>query len=266
MTEIISIHSFRGGTGKSNTTANLAVALARMGKRVAIVDTDIQSPGIHILFGLDDERMDRTLNDYLWGDCSIEDAAYDVGQELGLDEGELAVIGGGVYLVPSSIKVGEITRVLREGYDVGVLNEGFNALGERLSLDYLLIDTHPGLNEETLLSITISNILLVVLRPDQQDFQGTAVTVDVARKLEVPEILLVVNKALSDYDFDELRAEIERTYELPVAGILPLSEDVVRLASRGVFCVQSPDHAISKEIGRIAERVVAATGSAAQRA
>ena len=266
MTEIISIHSFRGGTGKSNTTANLAVAIARMGKRVGIVDTDIQSPGIHILFGLDDERMDRSLNDYLWGECAIEDAAYDVGAKLGLDGGDLAVIGGGVHLVPSSIKVGEITRVLREGYDVGVLNEGFKALGERLNLDYLLIDTHPGLNEETLLSITISKVLVVVLRPDQQDFQGTAVTVDVARKLEVPEILLVVNKALADFDFDALRSEIERTYDLPVAGILPLSEDVVRLASRGVFCVEQPDHPISKEIARIAERVVTSTDSAASRA
>ncbi len=266
MTDIISIHSFRGGTGKSNTTANLAVAIARMGKRVGIVDTDIQSPGIHILFGLDDERMDRSLNDYLWGDCAIEDAAYDVSEKLGLDGGELAVIGGGVHLVPSSIKVGEITRVLREGYDVGVLNDGFNALGERLRLDYLLIDTHPGLNEETLLSITISNMLLVVLRPDQQDFQGTAVTVDVARKLEVPKILLVVNKALPDYDFDALRAEIEKTYDLPVAGILPLSEDVVRLASNGVFVVEEPDHPISKEIALIAERVVASTESAATRA
>ena len=256
MTDIISIHSFRGGTGKSNTTANLAVAIARLGKRVGIVDTDIQSPGIHVLFGLDDERMDRSLNDYLWGNCSIEEAAYDVGEQLGVDGGELAVIGGGVHLVPSSVKVGEITRVLREGYDVGVLNDGFNSLGERLGLDYLLIDTHPGLNEETLLSITISTVLVLVLRPDQQDFQGTAVTVDVARKLEVPEILLVVNKVLADYDFDEVRAQIEKTYDLPVAGMLPLSEDVVRLASAGVFCVKEPEHPISEEIARIARRVV----------
>ena len=266
MTDIISIHSFRGGTGKSNTTANLAVAIARMGKRVGIVDTDIQSPGIHILFGLDDEQIDNSLNDYLWGDCAIEDAAYDVGEKLGVDGGEQAVIGGAVYLVPASIKVGKITRVLREGYDVGVLNDGFNELGERLHLEYLLLDTHPGLNEETLLSITISNVLLLVLRPDQQDFQGTAVTVDVARKLEVPEILLVVNKVLLDYDFDALRAEIEKTYGLPVAGILPLSEDVVRLASGGVFCVREPNHPISKEIARIAERVVVLKESAAPRA
>ena len=51
---IISTHSFRGGTGKSNTTANLAVLTACAGYRVGVIDTDIQSPGIHVLFQLDE--------------------------------------------------------------------------------------------------------------------------------------------------------------------------------------------------------------------
>ena len=50
MTKIISVHSYRGGTGKSNLVANLATNLALQGKRVASIDIDIQSPGIHILF------------------------------------------------------------------------------------------------------------------------------------------------------------------------------------------------------------------------
>ena len=54
MAKIVSVHSYRGGTGKSNLTANLAACLAAAGKRVAVVDTDIQSPGIHMLFGLED--------------------------------------------------------------------------------------------------------------------------------------------------------------------------------------------------------------------
>ena len=66
MGQIVSIHSYRGGTGKSNLTANLAVCLASSGKRVAVVDTDIQSPGIHLLFGLEDTSGLKTLNDYLW--------------------------------------------------------------------------------------------------------------------------------------------------------------------------------------------------------
>ena len=44
MSKIVSIHSFRGGTGKSNSTANLAATVAEAGYRVGIVDTDIQSP------------------------------------------------------------------------------------------------------------------------------------------------------------------------------------------------------------------------------
>jgi cellulose biosynthesis protein BcsQ len=71
MGKIVSIHSFRGGTGKSNTTANLAAQVALAGKRVGVVDTDIQSPGIHVLFGLNEEKMGRTLNEFLNGDCSI---------------------------------------------------------------------------------------------------------------------------------------------------------------------------------------------------
>ena len=78
MSKIVSIHSYRGGTGKSNSTANLAVAVARKGYRVGIVDTDIQSPGIHILFDIDQVQIEHTLNDFLWGRCAIADAACDV--------------------------------------------------------------------------------------------------------------------------------------------------------------------------------------------
>jgi septum site-determining protein MinD len=76
MTRIVSLHSYRGGTGKSNLTANLATTIAMQGKRVGIIDTDIQSPGIHILFQLDEKMINRSLNDYLWGRCAIADTAY----------------------------------------------------------------------------------------------------------------------------------------------------------------------------------------------
>jgi len=249
MAKIVSIHSFRGGTGKSNTTANVSVTVAQRGYRVGVVDTDINSPGIHVLFGLEEGDMERALNDYLWGLCGIQDTAYDVGGKLGLDSGS-------IYLVPSSIKAGEITRILRDGYDPGMLNEGFQALIESLDLDYLFIDTHPGLNEETLLSIAISDALIIVMRPDKQDFQGTAVTVEVARKLDVPNMALLVNKALVSLDFAALKQQVEGIYSCPVVGILPLSEDVVRLASGGVFCVHFPDHPLSQTIQGVADWVL----------
>lgn len=253
MTKIVSIHSFRGGTGKSNLTANLAATLARQGQCVAIVDTDIQSPGIHVLFKLDVEQMDHTLNDYLWGRCTAKEAACDVSDTLKTEE-----MGndGRLYLIPSSIKATEIARVLREGYDVGRLNDGFEELIRCLNLDYLLIDTHPGLSEETLLSITISDVLVIILRPDSQDFQGTAVAVEVARKLEVTKLLLVVNKAVSTLDYNDLQTQVETTYNAPVAGIVPFSEEVMQLGSNGLFCLSYADHPFSNTVLKIAQQIV----------
>jgi MinD-like ATPase involved in chromosome partitioning or flagellar assembly len=248
MGEIISIHSFRGGTGKSNLTANIATQVAMRGKRVGIVDTDINSPGIHVLFGFDETRITKALNDYLWGKSPIEDAAYDLSATAGNEPGRGFLKGLNIWLIPASIRTGEIARILREGYDVGLLNEGFHTLLDKLQLDYLFIDTHPGLNEETLLSIAISNALIIILRPDQQDFQGTAVTVDVARKLEVPHLRLVVNKVLTRYDFAKVRADISATYNVPVAGVLPLSEDVAANASNNIFSALNPDHPWSKGV------------------
>lgn len=249
MTIIVSTHSYRGGTGKSNTTANIAAQLALRGRRVAIVDTDIQSPGIHVLFGLEPDRLRYTLNDYLWGRCRIEEAAHDVTDRIAETTG--AAAGGAVMLVPSSVRPGEIARVVKEGYDVNLLNDGFQELSHALALDYLLIDTHPGVNEETLLSIAISDTLLLVLRPDHQDYQGTAVTLDLARRLGVPQLLLIVNKVLPSLDFRQLSDRIASTYRVPVAAVLPLSEDMVRLGSGGLFSLLAPSSAYADGIAAI---------------
>jgi MinD-like ATPase involved in chromosome partitioning or flagellar assembly len=254
MTTVISVHSFRGGTGKSNTTSNVAAQLAAAGARVGVVDTDIQSPGIHVLFGFAD-NLDKTLNDFLWGKIPIREAAHDVTSKVA--ESMPVKPGGALFLVPSSMKAADIARVLREGYDVGALNDGFRDLARDMQLDYLLIDTHPGLNEETLLSITISDVLLLILRPDRQDFQGTAVTVDVARRLDVPALFLVVNKVPAGVDLGDLRDQMDRAYGVETVAMLPLSVEVVQNASAGLFSLTSPDTEWSQQIRQIAARISA---------
>src|SRR3954451_22333979 len=93
MSKIVSIHAFRGGTGKSNITANLAALMAAEGCRVGVIDTDIQTPGIHVLFDLDEQKPRRSLNDYLWGKCELQDTTYNVTPQLKMDvPGKLLVI------------------------------------------------------------------------------------------------------------------------------------------------------------------------------
>ncbi|MBI1880652.1 MAG: MinD/ParA family protein [Chloroflexi bacterium] len=205
MSKIISVHSFRGGTGKSNTTANITALLASQGLRVGVIDTDIQSPGIHVLFGLDEDDMGR----------------------------------------------------FREGYDVGLLNDGFHDLVENLNLDVLMIDTHPGLNEETLLSIAISDALIIILRPDSQDYQGTGVTVEVARKLNVPRLLLLVNKVPEVFNFADVQKRVEETYHSEVAAVLPHSDEMMALASSGIFALRYPDHKVTQALKQVAAKLMA---------
>jgi len=250
MSKMIAIHSFRGGTGKSNLTANLAVAIALQGHRVAVVDTDLQSPGIHALFNIDDTRKHQTLNDYLWNHSSISDAAWDCSSDLGI-KGK-----GKVFLIPSSLNANEIARIDSEGYKVSLLNSGFRRLIQDLQLDYLFIDTHPGISRETLLSIAISDLVLVILRPDRQDFQGTAVTVDVARQLTVQNIMLVINKVPSKIDFCTLQQQVEKTYQVPVAGHLPLVEDMALLSSSGLFCLKYPTHPLTQGFNQMAANIL----------
>ena len=250
MPKVVAIHSYRGGTGKSSFTANLVTAIASQGKRVGIVDIDLPSPGIHNLLNLEVENLNKTLNSYLWGVYPIEETAYEVTKNVGL-KGE-----GKLFLVPSSIRPDDIARVLKEGYKVSLLHDGFRKLVKTLDLDYLFIDTHPGLSKDTFLSIAISHFVILILRPDKQDYQGTAVTVDVARRLKVRKMVLAVNKALSSMSFKNLQEKIEQVYDVPVAGVFPLSVEMAKLASEGVFIISNPDHAITKEFQKVAQQII----------
>ena len=252
MTTIVSVHSFRGGTGKSNLTANVAAVLAAGGARVAIVDTDVQSPGVHVLFGLD-HTAGPGLNDYLWGTHAITEVAIDVTDRVRAHQP--VAESGALFLVRASVNATDIARVLHEGYDVARLKDGFRELAAGLDLDVVLVDTHPGLNEETLLSIMISDALVLILRPDRQDFEGTAVTLGVARRLKVPALWLVCNKVPGGIDRAQLATDLSAQFDAETAAVLGLSEDLVRNASADLFALVAPDHDWSQGVVAVAERV-----------
>jgi MinD-like ATPase involved in chromosome partitioning or flagellar assembly len=150
---------------------------------------------------------------------------------------------------------GEITRVLREGYDPERLTTGLRNLVRSLELDVLMIDTHPGLNEETLLSLVLSTTLIVVMRPDEQDYEGTGITVRIAQELEVPRIMLVVNKTPEGLDPARVAERVRDAYGVDVAAVLPHSDDLMRLASEGVFAERFPSHPLSDLYRQVAQRL-----------
>ena len=250
MKNIVAVHSFRRGAGKSNLVANLAVLLARQGKRVAVVDTAFQSPGMSQFLGLRDGEIAYTLNDYLWGKCEIGQPVYDVTAGLGLPE------PGCLYLIPASARVPDIMQMLRAPFDFDRFCLGLDALPGKLGLDILLVDTSAGLSEVTLPAIAISDTLIVVLQPRQTEYQGTAVTVEVAHNLQVPRLMLVLNGAPDNLDLAQSQAELEEKYGCPVGAILPHSDEMLILGSTSAFVLVYPHHSMSHALEQLAERLV----------
>jgi len=244
--KIVSVHSFRGGTGKSNLSANLSVSLAMMGKRIAVFDTDLASPGIHVLFDYTAAPGDLLINDFLQANAPIKKCIHDVTPR------QVRAAKGRIWLAPASMESDKIAKIIREGYEVEKLNDAMFGLIDELKLDYVIVDTHPGINEETLLSAAVSDALVMVMRPDSQDYLGTAVAIEVAERLDVPQINLVVNKLPDCFEPSSVKEKVKASFDYDPSAILPLSSDLLNLASGGLAVLEYPDHQWTLQVKQLA--------------
>lgn len=244
MANTIAIHSFRRGTGKTHVAANMAALLALEGRRVAVIDTNLHSPGIEMLFNLRDEEVGYWLNDYLSGECEMGQAAYDVTTKLG------AQVEGRVFLVPAGSKTTQIARALRHGYDLSLLNDGIKQLTQGLQLDLVIVDMGAGLHDDTLNVLAAANAAGVIMRLDHQDYQGTDVILRLVHQLGVPRLLLIVNNTPEGFDAEVVKREVESTYGCE-AVVLPDTEELMLLASRSIFVLRYPQHPLTVELRRI---------------
>ncbi|SOD85442.1 MinD/ParA family protein [Streptomyces sp. Ag109_G2-15] len=244
MSQIITVHSYRGGTGKSSTAANLAVLLASAGRRVALVDTDIQTPALDVLFGDTLGTVRRSLSDYLVGRCEIEDAAYPAEADAGHD---------GFFVVParSRARAAGINEIMGRGYDVGLLREGFDRLIDSLALDVLLLDTHAGFNNETVTAMASSDALVVVTRADRLDMAGAAETMSLADRLGCGRLSVAVNMVPAGMAEERLRDEVGGAFGTRITAALPYAPEMASLAGEQLFSTAYPQHPLVAGYRRI---------------
>ena len=231
---IITVHSYRGGTGTSTTVANAALLATAAGRRVAIVDTDIQTPGLHRFFGLGRFAACRSLADYLVGKCEIIEA---VGT-MPADES-----GGSLWVVPARSRINEINEILTHGYDIGLLQEGFDQLIEELDLDVVFLDTHSGMANETAVAVAVSTLLLVITRADHLTSEARENFV-LATRLGDSGTSVVVNMVPEGIAADLVCQRAEQVYQSPVIATLPYCPEVAALGTDGLFARHHPEHEI----------------------
>lgn len=243
MTKTIGIHSFRRSTGKTFFAGNLGILLAQQGWRVGLVDTDFHSPNLHNMFGFSPEEVPLTLNEFLNAQCDAKQIVYDVTERL-------PQLTGQVYLLPASSNHDEITKMLRQGYSVEKLAEALRQISQTYALDAFVMDTSAGLTEENLRALALADSVAIVMLPDQQHYQGTAVMTDLARQLHIASVSLVVNQVPDIYDPAQVKREIEEKYNTPVTAVLPFVEECGTCDQ--FFVLEFPAHPLTVNLMEVA--------------
>src|SRR3989441_7360415 len=162
---ILAVQSFKGGTGKSTVSANLAVTLARLGKRVAVIDLDLEGPGLHVIFGISDAEIKVTINDVLQSAIPISNAVLDLTSRLGIDSGCL-------LFCPAGHRLEEILKMVDTSLHIKRFKAVIYHLATEYQLDYLLIDSHPGIEKDTIVSMAVCDVVGLLSQVGHQEMFG----------------------------------------------------------------------------------------------
>ena len=138
---VIAIASGKGGTGKSTLSINSSMALADLGRRVAVLDANLELPSIATLMNV---SPSYTITDLIEGSRSIREVIYNGPQGIN-------------FILGSSLS--KPMRKLSTAHHFGIVN-AFDAISKEL--DILIVDTAPGINSSTLNFIRASQEVLIV--------------------------------------------------------------------------------------------------------
>jgi septum site-determining protein MinD len=251
----VSVHSYKGGTGKTSVASNLSIYLGQLGKRVLLVDMDFRAPSIQALFGIDDDKVAAYVNDYLFGKCDVKQVTiHPPNIDLPLD----------VILADSSPQsIDLITlKLLAEQWQMSALMKVSKLKGialDELKYDFVIFDTSPGVAHSSVNAMVSSDKLLLLTRMDTPDIIGTEKLIKgFYRQLQPLDPHIVVNFAYpsaipKEEDKEKMKRSLEKRLKYPVATIIPCLCDVMLSKLSSLFILNNPNHIYTRCIREISE-------------
>ena len=255
MGKIIALHSYKGGTGKTLLSVNLSTLYANRGKNVALLDLDFRAPSLQAILKV--QNSEYWINDYLNGVCDIKKALINL-SETHAKRGRLFV----GLANPSTEAIREMTAKDRkwEMKALGRLLSLKTSLLSEAGLDYVFLDTSPGLQYSSINAIVSADVVLVVSGTDISDIKGTQRMIDELYELFEKKTGLVMNKVLVDVlDSKTQRAELTKkllnSSKLPMIEMIPCFCDILRTGGVSIFVNDKPEHPFVKTLDKMATTI-----------
>ncbi|MGN0375598.1 MAG: septum site-determining protein MinD [Butyrivibrio sp.] len=237
MSEVIVVTSGKGGVGKTTTSANVGTGLAKLNKKVVLIDTDIGLRNLDVVMGLEN-RIVYNLVDVIEGNCRIKQALIKDKRYPGL------------YLLPSA-----------QTKDKNAVSpEQMKALTEELKeeFDYIILDCPAGIEQGFKNAIAGADRALIVTTPEVSAIRDADRIIGLLEANEIGRTDLIVNRIRMDMVKKGDMMSIEDVVDIlsiPLIGAVPDDENIVISTNQGDPLVGS-DTMAGKAYMNICRRVL----------
>jgi septum site-determining protein MinD len=218
---VIVITSGKGGVGKTTTTANLGMCLARLNFKVVAIDADVGLRNLDLLLGLEN-RVNYTAMEVLNGECRLDQALI---RDKRWTNFELLCINKPRYKMPL-------------GFGGKALTWLVDALKKRTEgcPDFILIDCPAGIDAGFITAITPASEAVLVTTPDITSLRDADRVTGLLECDGIKDIKMVVNRVRSDMIKGEDMMsvlDVQEMLGLPLLGVVPEDSEVIKSTNRG---------------------------------
>ena len=266
----LAFHSYKGGTGITTLIANLAALYAMQGFRVCLLDFDLYAPSLGMYFR---KKPALYLNNLLRGELDKPIGGVDASSLLTDVSSELGLKGKLLLGFSSANKedIDEIEFQHEQKWQLKAIKrfQSFkNQLFEENEIDFLFLDTSPGIRYWSINTLAVSNFLFLVMKTSDMDVEGTKKMVndiyDVLTRYGKSKYFIVLNKVPdvrnsngTEWNATELAwaEELQKNIGTQVVGSVPCFCDINFSRHEFLFAVKHPEHPFSKKVADLAERI-----------
>lgn len=235
MSRVIVITSGKGGVGKSTVTANLGIALAKIGASVVMIDADVGLNNLDVVLGVENKVI-YDLVDAINGKCRVVQALV----ECELDN---------LFLLPNS------RTVDKRKIEVEVFQRVIDKL--KANFDFVLIDSPAGIDSGFNFAVDCASEAIVVVTPHISAVRDADKVIGILKNKGIKDVTLVVNRIRGDLVARKqmLSAiEIENILQIKVVGIVPESDEL-GINSNILSIKKGEDFLVSKSVELLGRNV-----------
>jgi len=259
MPKCISIHSYKGGTGKTIIATNLAAILALKGFNVALLDLDLRAPSLYGTFASSvDSSYDCFLNTYLDGRCEAENSIIDISKKLGSK--------GRFFVGLANPDINAISAMANKSkaWEVSSVKRLFNLrkkLLTDLKVDYVLIDTSPGVQYNSINAIVSSDLSIVITTNDSVDLQGTSSMLHELYEQFDRKAVILVNKVFPNQksQFTDFKVtatqKAEKILGHRIMSIIPCYCEILEGDRSKIIAIEKPSHPFVKDLEVVIQKL-----------